>query len=76
MHNVRKRLNMSKKMNKGPRDSSDICSIAEFRKRYFPIEDEERANPQDPEEIGAKLAKASLHRLQTALSSLKKKAAA
>jgi len=66
---------MSKKMDKGPAEATEICTIAEFRERYLPIMDDERAKPREPEDIGAKLAKESLDRLQLALSSLNQKTA-
>jgi hypothetical protein len=50
-------------------EKHEFRSLAEFRKRFFPKPvEQEHAEPPDPEELGAKLAKESLARLQAALA--------
>ena len=50
-------------------EKRELRSFADFRKRFYP-KPVDRDIPEllDPEEVGAKLAKESLDRLQAALS--------
>ena len=62
---------MKTRQNKEKTDKREICSIADFRMRFYPksVEQEASESP-DPEEVGEKLAKESLDRLQTVLAAM------
>ena len=50
-------------------EKHEFRSLAEFRKRFYPKPVEQGdSEPPDPEELGARLAKESLDRLQAALA--------
>ncbi|HXT39965.1 MAG TPA: hypothetical protein VN887_08080 [Candidatus Angelobacter sp.] len=62
---------MKTRSNKEKADKREIRSVADFRKRFYPkpVNHEPSESP-DPEEVGEKLAKESLDRLQAALAAM------
>jgi len=60
---------MKTRQHKQKTSKHEIRSLADFKKRFYPepVEDDAPEFP-DPEEVGEKLAKESLDRLQAALS--------
>jgi len=60
---------MKPRQHKEKTSKQEIRSFAEFRKRFYPEPvEEDTPDLPDPEEVGEKLAKESLDRLQAALS--------
>ena len=60
---------MKTRQNKEKTDKCEIRSFADFRKRFYPKPvNHEVSESIDPEELGEKLAKESLNRLQAALA--------
>jgi hypothetical protein len=55
--------------------TATIRSFADFRERFLPEGDSETDILRKPEDIGERLAKESLHRLQSVLSSVTRKIA-
>ena len=63
---------MKPSQNKEKTDKREIRSFADFRKRFYPKSVEQEAcESSDPREVGEKLAKESLDRLQAALATEK-----
>ncbi len=62
---------MKTRSHKEKTDKREIRSVADFRKRFYPkpVNHETPESP-DPEEVGDKLAKESLDRLQEALAAM------
>ena len=60
---------MKARQHKDKTNKDEIRSIAEFKRRFYPepLEDD-LPEFRDPEEVGEKLAKETLDRLQTALT--------
>ena len=62
---------MKTRSNKEKTDKCEIRSIADFRQRFYPEPvNHEISESPDPEEVGEKLAKESLNRLQAALAAM------
>ena len=60
---------MKTRSNKEKTDKREIRSIADFRQRFYPKPvNHETSESPDPEEVGEKLAKESLNRLQAAFA--------
>lgn len=60
---------MKTRQSKEKTDKSEIRSFADFKKRFYPKPvNHETSESPDPEELGEKLAKESLDRLQAALA--------
>ena len=63
---------MKTRQNKQKTDKREIRSIADFRRRFYPksVDSDEASETPDPEEVGEKVAKESLDRLQAALAAM------
>jgi hypothetical protein len=60
---------MKTRQNQEKTDKCEIRSFADFKKRFYPKPvNHEASESPDPEELGEKLAKESLDRLQAALA--------
>lgn len=61
---------MKTRQHKEKTEKHEIRSFADFKLRFYPKPvNHEASESPDPEEVGEKLAKESLNRLQTALAS-------
>ena len=61
---------MKTRQNKEKTEKCEIRSFADFRKRFYPKPVNHETSETDPDEVGERLAKESLNRLQAALATV------